>query len=168
MSKRSDLIMISLSEAEQLVSSSKYAHSMLVASLMRSVAEQLGADVDTWMLVGLLHDIDYDETINEPSMHGVAAAKRLSGLLPDHALDAIRRHDHRTGLVPETDLGFSLVLCDAVSIVLEETGLKRSVCLNEFQASLGALSEKKPWLVELVMDNSILDRVELGLILESQ
>ena len=160
--------MISFGEARQLVSfSSKYDHSILVASLMGSVAEQLGSNVDIWMLVGVLHDLDYDETFIDPSMHGVVAAQRLIGLLPDYALDAIRRHDHRTGFIPETDLDFSLIFCDAVSIVLDESGLRRPVSLSEFQASLESLSEK-PWLVKLVKYNPILDRVDLRLLLESK
>ena len=101
--------MITLEEAKRLIAhSSKLNHSLFVSSLMGRLAGFLDSDLDTWMLVGLLHDLDYDETVCDRSKHGVIAANRLSGMLPEEALLAIQRHDHRTGMLPETDLDYAL------------------------------------------------------------
>lgn len=37
---------------------------------MREVAKHLNEDVDSWSLSGLLHDIDYEKTENDPKNQG--------------------------------------------------------------------------------------------------
>ncbi|RLE46953.1 MAG: phosphohydrolase, partial [Candidatus Methanomethylicota archaeon] len=37
-------------------------HCIAVEAIMKKLAEYLGKDVNLWMLVGLLHDLDYEET----------------------------------------------------------------------------------------------------------
>ena len=44
---------------------------------MGAVAERLGGDPAEWRLAGLLHDIDYDETVDSPETHGYPGAKVL-------------------------------------------------------------------------------------------
>lgn len=161
--------MISFEEANHLVSvSSRYPHMVLVSSLMAQTARQLEADTDAWRLVGLLHDLDYDETKTDRSQHGVLAAQMLEGKLPSDCLDAIKRHDHRTGLKPETDLDFALILCDSVSIILEQSNRKPPVKYDDFMVMLDYVSAEKPWLRKLVLENPVLEKIDLGLLLHSQ
>ena len=100
---------------------SRYDHSVLVSKIMVILAEHHHEDIQDWELVGLLHDLDYDETAGNREMHGILAAKSLDGLVNTSVLNAIRSHDHRTGDDPTTLLDHSLKFSDAVSIIIEES-----------------------------------------------
>ena len=94
--------MISREDALELVKDcSKYAHLLLASKLMRRLAVRLGEDSLEWELTGLLHDLDFDEVRSDMSKHGVVAARKLKGKLPDHCLYAIEAHDYRTGIKPK-------------------------------------------------------------------
>ena len=161
--------MISLEEARRLFEgTSKLDHSLLVSSLMGRLAELLGVDVDLWILVGLLHDLDYDETIHDRTKHGLITAIRLFGSFPDEGLNAIIRHDHRTGVIPESDLDYSLILCDAISSVLEAGQLLKPVTLQGFNEYLDQIAVEKPWLREIIYENPLLSKIEFRDILETQ
>ncbi|MCW4013061.1 MAG: HDIG domain-containing protein [Candidatus Bathyarchaeota archaeon] len=159
--------MIGLDEADHLASaSSRYHHMQLVSVLMSRTAKQLTMDQALWCLIGLLHDIDYDETKSNREKHGLLASQRLEGRLPREGLDAIRRHDHRAGLTPETDIDFALILCDAVGLILEESGARIPVSLDDFTELSEKASSQKPWLWNLVFENPLLDRIDLSRLLE--
>lgn len=100
---------------------SKYDHSVLVSKIMVILAEHHHEDIQDWELVGLLHDLDYDETAGNREMHGILAAKSLDGLVNTSVLNAIKSHDHRTGEDPATLLDHSLKFSDAVSIIIEKS-----------------------------------------------
>lgn len=72
-------------------------HCLAVEAIMRAVARVLGEEEETWGLVGLLHDIDYDEVGQDPSRHGLKALEILEGKLPLHALEAIAGHNEHNG-----------------------------------------------------------------------
>ena len=161
--------MISLEEARDLVSlTSRLIHSFTVSSLMGRLAELLDADTEMWMLVGVLHDLDYDDTVDDRSRHGVLTADRLIGLLPEEGLKAILCHDHRTGLKPESDLDFALILCDAISSVIEAGRIEFPVEISLFYDCLEMLSEDKPWIRDRINQNPILLKIELQDLLETQ
>lgn len=52
-------------------------HMLAVEAVMRALAERLGQDAGSWSLVGLVHDLDYDETVNDPERHGRLGAAYL-------------------------------------------------------------------------------------------
>ena len=72
-------------------------HCVAVEAIMRALARRLGEDEELWGLVGLLHDIDYDEVGRDPSRHGLEALRILEGKLPRHALEAIAAHNEHNG-----------------------------------------------------------------------
>ncbi|MCD4828760.1 MAG: HDIG domain-containing protein [Candidatus Cloacimonetes bacterium] len=74
------------------------AHSLAVAVVMQKLALRLEQDADLWYLTGLLHDIDYAYTVDDPSRHALHAMELLAGAdLPEEALHAIRAHnDHES------------------------------------------------------------------------
>ena len=52
---------ISVEEAIKLIEgSSKYEHSQLVSRIMKNLAKHFDNSEQIWVLVGLLHDLDYD------------------------------------------------------------------------------------------------------------
>jgi len=52
-------------------------HCLACEAVLGALAERLDGDVATWRLAGLLHDVDYDQTVNSPETHGVIGAKAL-------------------------------------------------------------------------------------------
>jgi predicted hydrolase (HD superfamily) len=71
---------------------------------MVKIAKKLNEDAGLWKIVGLLHDLDYDEVKGKMQRHGIVAAEKLKGKLPKEALHAIKAHDHRTGFNPKAEL----------------------------------------------------------------
>ena len=54
-------------------------HVLAVAAVMKHLAVRFGADEGVWELVGLLHDLDYEETLKDPDRHGLLSAEWLRG-----------------------------------------------------------------------------------------
>ena len=86
-------------------------HMLAAEAAMRAVAVRLGADADTWALAGLLHDLDYERTKDEPARHGALAVEMLSPFnLPAGVAAAILAHNHLRE--PEGDVEKALVAVD--------------------------------------------------------
>lgn len=68
-------------------------HSLATEACMRNLARRLHQDEKSWALAGLLHDLDYEETKNDFSRHGLVAAQKLEkeGVAKE-ILDAIEAH----------------------------------------------------------------------------
>jgi putative nucleotidyltransferase with HDIG domain len=91
-------------------------HSLAVEAILEEMAKKLGEDVQLWGLTGLLHDLDYDFTKNEPEKHSQITVKVLADLIPVEAINAIRAHNYQyTAQLPQTYLDKSLIAADAVS-----------------------------------------------------
>ena len=76
-----------------------YNHSLAVEAVMRRLAARFGEDVDKWGLAGLLHDIDYDRTKDEPDRHSLEGAAMLEAAgLPEDVVYAVKAHNERHGL----------------------------------------------------------------------
>ncbi len=143
--------MISKKDALRLIEkSSRRSHMLLVGRIMAVLAGGLGGNRGLWETVGVLHDIDYDQTSEDRSKHGVLAANILRGKLPEEALYAVMSHDHRTGFKPFSKLDHSLVFADALAVLAEEGGLEKPVTDDALEAALFKVSEEKPWIRELI------------------
>ena len=60
-------------------------HVLAVEAVMRGLARHLGEDENTWGMAGLLHDLDYEMTRDDPDRHG-----RLSGeMLREKGIDPV-------------------------------------------------------------------------------
>lgn len=68
---------------EHIKTDNLIAHSLAVEACMRSFAARFGEDVETWGLAGLLHDLDYAYTVNNPREH----AKKTVEMLEPYHLD---------------------------------------------------------------------------------
>jgi len=53
-------------------------HILAVEAVMCCLAEHFSEDVDRWGMVGLLHDLDYSETLNDPDKHTYLTVDWLS------------------------------------------------------------------------------------------
>ncbi|MEA2052567.1 MAG: HDIG domain-containing protein [Euryarchaeota archaeon] len=53
-------------------------HMLAVSKIMGALAEKRSeGDKEKWILVGLLHDLDYEQTKDNPEMHGLIAAEMI-------------------------------------------------------------------------------------------
>ncbi len=80
---------------EYVTTGSLLIHSYATAAVMRKIAEHLGEDADTWEVIGLLHDIDYDVTQGDMTRHGLEGYRILTGNgLPEDQARVVMRHNH--------------------------------------------------------------------------
>jgi putative nucleotidyltransferase with HDIG domain len=94
-------------------------HMLAVEAIMRSLARHFGEDEEKWGLIGLIHDIDYEETDAAPEKHSLIAAEILKGMLPEELLKAIKAHNFKhTGVKPENRMEKALIASDAISGLL--------------------------------------------------
>lgn len=98
-------------------------HVLAVEAIMRALARRLGEDEELWGLVGLLHDLDYEETKDSMERHGLLAAEWLRGKLPDEALEAIKAHNELTGVTSDSRLANALRAADQASGLIVATAL---------------------------------------------
>ncbi len=121
--------MISEDRAEEMVKEkveekNLRKHMYAVSAIMGELAEELEEDPEEWRKVGLLHDIDYDETKDNPEKHALKSAEILKDELPEKDLRAIKAHNHKhTGVEPRNDLENGLIAADAVSGLIVATAL---------------------------------------------
>jgi putative nucleotidyltransferase with HDIG domain len=91
-------------------------HMIAVEAIMKAVAEHLSEDKDKWELLGLLHDIDFDKTGDDPKQHALVAAEILNGKVDEEIIHAIKSHNfENTGVMPESKMEYALIAADAIS-----------------------------------------------------
>jgi len=113
---------------EYTQSDSLLRHMLAVEAAMRAYAERFGEDVDTWGVVGLLHDFDY-ERYPDVSVEGhpVVGSRVLRERgLPEDLIRAILSHaEEVTGVKPETRMEKTLVAVDELTGFLVAVALVR-------------------------------------------
>lgn len=97
-------------------------HTHVVAYLMGRLAVEFSQDCALWEVVGLCHDLDFFETANDRSRHGLLTIDWLGDRLPEDASQAIAAHDHRTGVGSDTLLADMLKVADAMVVIDERLG----------------------------------------------
>lgn len=91
-------------------------HCFAVEAIMRALAQHFGEDEEKWALAGLLHDIDYEKTKDEPKQHSLLGAK----MLEDFGIDkdvcrAVKVHNSAHRILPENLMEKALFTVDPLS-----------------------------------------------------
>ncbi|QIB26401.1 HDIG domain-containing metalloprotein [Caloranaerobacter azorensis] len=74
-------------------------HMLAAEAVMRGLARKFKQDEEKWGLAGLLHDIDYEQTANNPEKHSLVGAKMLEELGYDKdIIYAVKVHNDIHGL----------------------------------------------------------------------
>ncbi|AEF95330.1 metal dependent phosphohydrolase [Desulfotomaculum nigrificans CO-1-SRB] len=74
-------------------------HCIAAEVVMKRLAQHFGEDEAKWALAGLLHDIDYEETKDDPERHSAVGAEMLEQMgLPQDIVYAVKVHNERHGL----------------------------------------------------------------------
>lgn len=120
--------------SEHLENKNLFKHSLAVEAVMRELADHFGEDRETWGLAGLLHDIDYDHTKDDPDRHSLEGAKLLEEKgLPADIVYAVKVHNERHGLPRRSLMDKALYCTDPV------TGLIVAGALIKKEKSLSAI-----------------------------
>ncbi|MFH1220097.1 MAG: HDIG domain-containing metalloprotein [Candidatus Eisenbacteria bacterium] len=97
-------------------------HMLAVEAIMRALARRLGEDEEAWAIAGLVHDLDYDETANDPERHGILGASYLREMGVDekiaHAVESHAGHRNR-----ESQMDKALYAIDPLSGLLVAAAL---------------------------------------------
>jgi putative nucleotidyltransferase with HDIG domain len=91
-------------------------HHLAVEAVMQALARHFGEDEETWRLVGLLHDADYELTEKDPKRHGLVMAEKLEAMGVDPVIvHAIKSHNEELGVLRQSRLEKSLYACDELT-----------------------------------------------------
>lgn len=109
---------------------------LAVEAAMRAYARRFGEDEETWGIVGLLHDFDYERWPNPPD-HPLQGAAILAGLgYPQQVIYAIKSHaDYLTDCPRRSPLDKALYACDELSGFITAVAIVRPERLAGMQAS---------------------------------
>ncbi len=90
--------------------------SLIAESILRRIAKIIGKNEELWGLTGLLYNIDYEYTLEEPEKRSIFAAQILEGLLPENCVNAIKSNNYKySDYMPSTSLDKSLVATAAIT-----------------------------------------------------
>lgn len=91
-------------------------HSLAVEAVMKGLARHFGQNEERWGLTGLLHDIDYEKTQNDPEQHSLVGARLLEDLGVDKDIcQAVKVHNEAHGVLPETLMEKALYVTDPLT-----------------------------------------------------
>jgi len=95
---------------EHLEKDNLVKHCLAVEACMREFAEKFGEDKEKWGLTGLLHDLDYRYTVDDPDNHTLKTAAMLAEYnLAEDILHAIKAHNAKAPLDSKMDIALYTV-----------------------------------------------------------
>jgi putative nucleotidyltransferase with HDIG domain len=143
-------------------------HALAVEAAVAGYARRFGEDVETWSVVALLHDFDY-ERWPEASDHPYRGVEILREQgYPDFVMRAILSHADYTGVRRESRLEHTLFACDELAGFITAAALVRpskSVLDLEASSVLKRLKDKA-FARNVSRDDLRQGAAELGLPLE--
>jgi putative nucleotidyltransferase with HDIG domain len=73
-----------------------FKHMLATEAVMLGLARRLGQDEESWALAGLVHDIDYEETAEDPDRHALVSAEILEDLgVCEEIVHAVKAHNDK-------------------------------------------------------------------------
>lgn len=102
--------------AGRVTTKNLFKHILAVEAVMRRLARHFGEDEERWGAAGLLHDIDYEETKEDPHTHSLKSAQIAEELgFDEEIVDAVRAHNEIHGLERETKMAKALYCADPLT-----------------------------------------------------
>jgi len=129
---------------EKIKNENLIKHCLAVEACMKALARHFNEDEEKWGLAGLLHDIDYEETKDNPEKHSLIGAEMLEKMgLDKEICEAVKTHNEMHGVAPQTKIAKALYSVDpltglivAATLVLPEkklVNLTTENVLNRFK-----------------------------------
>lgn len=102
-------------------------HGEQTEAVMRAMASRFApGQEELWAMTGLLHDVDYPGTKDDPARHGLAAAEIIGDALPPEAIRAIAAHNSEcTNVMPESEFEWALRCAESVTGLIKAAALVR-------------------------------------------
>ncbi len=100
-------------------------HSLATEAIMRALACRLGRDEEIWGIVGLLHDLDYNETREDMARHGLVTEQILAGCnVAPQIIQTIKAHNaDNLGFTRSTEFEHALVCAECITGLIVATTL---------------------------------------------
>ncbi|MFP4021774.1 MAG: HDIG domain-containing metalloprotein [Halanaerobium sp.] len=99
-------------------------HCLAVEAVMAELANYFDKNEHKWRLAGLLHDIDYEETADQPEKHSQIGADMLAEMgMEEKIVDAVRAHNGIHELPRKTLLAQSLYAADPLTGLIVASAL---------------------------------------------
>jgi predicted hydrolase (HD superfamily) len=106
--------------------------------------------------------VDYETFGDDFSKHGAISADMVQNILPEDAVNAVRRHNPLTGHEPETKFDISLLAADAMSGMIVANALVRPTKLEGMKPkSIRGRMKDKSFARQVNRENIM--RCEIGL-----
>jgi putative nucleotidyltransferase with HDIG domain len=91
-------------------------HMYAVEAIMGALADRFNQDRELWAMTGLLHDLDYDQTQDDPARHSLVGGQLLAELgFPEELVYAVKAHNDYHGLERKSLIDQALYAADPVS-----------------------------------------------------
>lgn len=99
-------------------------HCLAVEAVMVELADYFDRDQHKWRLAGLLHDIDYEQTADQPEKHSQIGADMLAEMEMDPKIvDAVRAHNGMHELSRKTLMAKALYAADPLTGLIVASAL---------------------------------------------
>ncbi|MBU1036932.1 HDIG domain-containing protein [Patescibacteria group bacterium] len=101
---------------EKIQSQNLIKHCLAVEAMMKAIAKHLNQDIESWSQAGLLHDIDYEETKDNPEEHSLKGAEMLKELgLTEEIVQAVKVHNEMHNLPRQSLMDKTLFAVDPLT-----------------------------------------------------
>ncbi len=99
-------------------------HSLATAAIMERLADRLGGDPDTWWVIGMVHDLDFDIT-QDPAVHGRKSEEILrENGADEQIIQAVLAHNAEgLGLTRTSVLDFAVTCAESITGLIVATAL---------------------------------------------
>jgi len=144
-------------------------HCLATEAIMRALARRLGKDETLWGVTGLLHDLDFEETKEDPPSHTLKTAQILGEKGANEVIiQAIKAHNAEALGMQRTDhLHFALTSAENITGLIVATALvypDKKLASVKVSSVIKRMKEKA--FAKNVRREAILECQRLGLSLE--
>jgi putative nucleotidyltransferase with HDIG domain len=99
-------------------------HSLAAAAIMERLAHRLGEDPETWWIIGILHDLDFDIT-QDPTLHGRKSEEILKekGVDPEIIRGVMAHNADGLGFERTDTLDYAITAAESITGLIVATAL---------------------------------------------
>lgn len=120
---------------ESLKNQNLIKHCLAVEASMKELARFSGENEEKWGICGLVHDIDYEKTKENPNLHSKVGSEMLKNLGFDEELcEAVLTHNEVHGIEPKTKMAKTLFCLDPLTgLIVAATLVLPSKKINDLK-----------------------------------